>query len=522
MKKLFTLLLALVMVVGCFGGAFAEEPKTLVLDGAPSTQFAYTFNNIGGLANSLLFSGLFKTNTDMNEVYRDLCTDYTVSKDLLTYTFTLREDVKWHDGEAFDAQDVKFNLELIPKLAVINSIYANAVKAIEGYDAYVAGEAEGLSGVTFEGNVVTVKLSRVYGAFLNVIAQWMMLPEHLLKDADPLTAHNAEFWQNPVGTGAFKVSEVEWGNYAILEQNADYYGEKPIIERIKLASAADYVVACQAGEVDYFSTNSPDVLAEIEKIEGYEIYPVDTYFMRYFILNIDSPEGVNPRTSDVRIREALMYAIDRAAIVEAMFPNGDLTDTFVPAGYGDYWAEATKYEYNPEKAKQLLAEAGWDPNQELKIRYYYSDQLTLDMMDLIVYYLGEVGVKANHAFLNGDATSLIYETRDHDIVYKGLSAFGYEEAYGEMTSDGNIMTYLVNDDVFDALYAELCATTDAAARTEIIKKLQQLDQEYLYRLPLFSLQNCIVVNTNKVKTAGIYGNEWWNYDRNFAAWDIVE
>lgn len=524
MKKLLAIALTICLLFSFAGFVQADESadaNTLVLSGAPSTQFTYTFNNIGDLTGALLFNALFKSNTDMDDVIPDLCTEYTVSDDMLTYTFTLRDDVKWHDGEPFTAEDVKFNLELIPKLAVINSIYVNAVKAIEGYDALAAGETDELSGVTIDGNTVTVKLSRVYGAFINVIAQWMILPKHLLEGKDPLTLHTDEFWQNPIGTGMFKVSSVEWGNYAVLEAYEGYHAAQPKITRVKLVNAADTVVACQAGEIDYFNTNSPEIIAEIEKLEDYTVYPVNTYFMRYFIFNINSPDGVNEATNNVLIRKALAYAIDRAGIVESLFPNGELTNTFVPAGYADYWAEAENYEYNPEKAKELLAEAGWDPNTELRIRYYYNDQLTIDMMDLIVYYLEQVGIKANHAYLNGDSTSLIYETRDHDLVYKGLSAFGYEEAYGEMTSDGNIMTYLVGDDVYDELYTELCAAVDPADRSAIVTELQKLDQEYLYRLPLFSLQNCIVVHTSKIKTADIFGNEWWNYDRGFESWEII-
>ena len=521
MKKVLALMMSIVLMLGCIPALMETTDATLVLQEAPSTQFSYTFNNIGGLSNTLLFNALFKTNIEMDEVLPDLCTQYTVSEDMLTFTFTLRNNVKWHDGEPFTAEDVKFNLELIPKLAVINSIYVNAVKAIEGADAFIAGEAKEISGVTIEGNVVTVKLSRVYGAFLNVIAQWMILPKHLLKDADPLTAHNNTFWQNPIGTGPFKVSEVQWGNFAVLTRNDAYYGERTKIDRVKMITVADPVVACQAGELDYFNTNSPTIIKEIKKLSDYTVYPINTYFMRYFIMNIKTPDGVNEAMNDVRVRKAILHAIDRATIVDSLFSNGEITDTFVPKGYEDYWTEAENYEYNPEKAKALLADAGWDPNYELKIRYYYKDQLTLDLMDLLVYYLGEVGIKANHAFLDGDATSLIYQTRDHDIVYKGLSAFGYEEAYGEMTSSGNIMTYLVGDNAFDALYDQLTKTIDPAERKEVVKQLQQLDQELLYRLPFFSLQNCVIVKTSKIKTAGLHGNEWWNYDRQFAAWEII-
>lgn len=523
MKKRLTLVLAVLLMVSSITSfVFAQDKNTLVIPGAPTNQFEYTMNNIGGFYGTNVFSALFKSTPDLQGIIPDLATDYTVSDDQLTFTFTIRDGVYWHDGEPFTPEDVKFNIETALKCGVINGIYVSAFKCIEGADAYIKGEAEEVSGITINGNVVTIKMARPYGAFLNVLAQWMMLPKHLLADDDPVTLHTSDFWQWPIGTGPYKVAEVKWGNYAVLERNPNYYGKLPKIERIKMVTANDLIVAAQAGQVDYFNTNNVDILNEVAKLKNYEIYPVDTYFMRYFIMNLDSPEGKNPVLSDVRVRKAILHAIDREAIVEAMFPNGDITDTFVPAGYPDYWKGAEHYEYNPELAKKLLKEAGFDHNYVLKLRYYYNDQATIDLMDLIVHYLSEVGIKAEHAFLEGDATALIYQTRDHDIVYKGLSAFGYEEAYGEMISDGNIMTYLVNDDVFDDLVAQLNSTVDPEERSSIIQKLQMLDQEYLYRLPLFSLQNCIVVNTSRVKTAGIYGNEWWNYDRNIAEWEIID
>lgn len=523
MKRSLGLLLVFVLMFSvAVSPVFAQDKNTLVIGEAPATQFAYTTNNMGGLYGSAVFSALFKSTLDLQNVIPDLASGYTVSEDRLTFSFELRDDVYWHDGEKFSAEDVDFNIRLALKAGVINSIYVSAFSSIEGAEEFVSGASDTISGITIDGNTITIRMAKPYGSFLNVLANWMMLPKHLLENADPLTVHTAEFWQWPIGTGPFKVSEVEWGNYAILERNDAYYGKAPKIDAIKMITVNDPIVATQAGEIDYFNTNNADHIREISKLDDYAVFPVDTFFMRYFIMNIDTPEGKNEAMYDVKVRRALLHAIDRASIIEALIPNGDLTDTFVPAGYPDYLEDAFHYEYNPELARRLLEEAGFDFNHTLKIRYYYNDQTTIDVMDLIVHYLSEIGVKAEHAYIQGDATSFIYETRDHDIVYKGLSAFGYEEAYGEMLSGGNIMRYLVNDNVFDELVAELNATVDAEARTEIIKELQKLDQEYLYRLPFFSLQNCVIVNTSRLKTAGQYGNEWWNYDRQIEEWEIID
>lgn len=522
MKKLLSFLLVLALAVTAMGGmALAtEDANTLLLGGAPESIFDHFWNNCGDLWKINTFGALFKSTPDLADVVPDLATGYTVTDDNLEFVFTLRDDVKWHDGEPFGPEDVKFSIETALRAAIVNGIYVTAFKSIEGAEAYIDGTADSVSGITLGDNAVTIKLAKPYGAFINVLAQFMLYPEHLMRDVDPLTIHTSEFWEHPIGTGPFKLAEVVWGNYAIFERNDDYYGAPAKIDRIKLQTQSDTIVACKAGQLDYFNSNNIDVLREVEKIDGYVVYPVDTYFMRYFILNLESPDGVNERLSDVRVRQALLYAIDRETIVEELFPNGDMTDTFVPAGYADYWAEAEHYAYDPEKAMALLAEAGYDASTPLKLRYYYTDQASIDLMDLIAFYWEAVGVPTEPQLFQGDATTEIYEVRNHDIVYKGLSAFGYEEAYGEMVSSGNIMKYLVNDDIYDGLLEELNATLDQEGRSEIIEAMQKLDQETLYRLPFFSLQNCIIVNTNRLKTADILGNEWWNYERGFEQWEL--
>ena len=527
MRKLLALLLTVALVLSLSGAAMAESTgstpaNTLYISGAPETLFDAMWENFGGLYKNNVFRALFLSNADFTDVEPDLAESVTVSDDNLQFDITLRTDAVWHDGEPFTADDVVFSLKTALRAGIINTIFTSAFRNIEGAVAYAEGETEELTGVTVNDNVVTIKLSAPYGAFLNVLAQFAIYPEHLLAGADPLTIHNNEFWENPVGIGPYKIAEVQWDDYALLQRNEDFYGEMPQIEYIRMGNVSDTIVACMAGELDYFNTDSADILTQVAEIDGYEIYPVDIFYMRYFIFNIEGPDGTVHPMNDVRVRQALMYALDREAIVSALFPTATITDTFVPSGMADYLTEAEHYTYDPEKATALLQEAGFDFNQTIKLRYYYSDQATIDFMDVIASYWNAIGLNVDVSAFSGDATTQIYDVRDWDIVYKGLSAFGYEEAYGELLSSGNIMKNLVQSDVYDELVTQLGQALDPAERSEIVKELQKLDQKYMFRLPLYSLPNCVVVNTNRVNTAESFGNEWYNYDRGFETWTIVE
>lgn len=524
MKKFLSLLLVIVMLLG-MTSAFAESNKTntLYIGEAPETLFGAMWENFGGLYKNNVFRSLLMSNPAFDDVIPDLAEKVDVSEDNLTITLTLREGVTWHDGQPFGAADVVFSLKTALRAGIINTIFTNAFKSIEGAAAYAAGEADDVTGIKAEGNTVTITLEKPYGAFLNVLAQFAIYPEHLLKDADPLTIHNNEFWEMPIGTGPYKVADVAWDDYALLERYDGFYGTQPKIEYIKMSNVSDTVVACMAGEIDYLSTNNADTIAQIEKIDGYKVYPVDIFYMRYFIFNIESPDGTKNAMADARVRKALMYALDRESIVSSLFPTGTITSTFVPANMSAHWDGCENYEYNPEKAKALLQEAGFDFNQTIKLRYYYGDQASIDFMDVISYYWGEVGIKVDTQAFTGDATTQIYDVRDWDVTYKGLSAFGYEEAYGELVSSGNIMKYLVQSDAYDELVNKLNTTLDAEARKDILEELQKLDQEYMFRLPLYSLPNCVIVNTNHLDVGDAqFGNEWYNYDRSFEDWTIVQ
>lgn len=549
MKKGLCLFLASVMLAGCGRSEKSNETaggdaqavsqsgnETTPVEGDNDTfylalvaekkdKFDHLWNRRGDLEKVVTFRSLFLADATLDKVKPDLAESYTISDDGLVYTIDMKEGLKWSDGEGLTADDVKFSLETVLKASQVNGIYTTAFSKINGAKEWKEGDASELSGVKVDGNTITITLDEAYGSFDAVLAQFAIYPKHRLEHADPLEIHNNEFWENPVTSGMYHVTEFNSGNYYVLEPNPNYEGTAPKIPKIQLNFVADYITTAQAGQIDYYSTNATDQLNEISKLTSYTQYPVDMMFYRYFVCNIKDQNGnVNPVIGDKKVREALLYAIDRKTLGESLFPGlAELNNTGVPINWPDYDTRSNSYDYNPEKAKELLKEANFDFNKTLRIRYYYSDQTTIDFLEAVSYYLSEVGIKTDVQKFQADATTELYKTKEYEIAYKGLSAFNISEWYSEYAStNANFVNVLGGDKVFDDLNKQFLAETDASERSKLLKQLQVIEQENLFKLPLYTIKNIIFVNTDRVKLPDSveFTNPWYMYDLDFANWEL--
>lgn len=479
----------------------------------------------GYLYQQLTFRGLFLADSTLENVQPDLAADYQVSDDGLVYTITMKDNLKWSDGEPLTAEDVRFSIKTLLHAALSNAIYTTAFNKIVGAEEWVDGTADDLAGLTVDGNTITMTLTEPYNNMIKVLAQFTIYPEHCLADADPAELHNNEFWEHPVGSGMYYLSEFNPGNYFVLEPNPYYEGEPAKIKRIQINFVSDNVTEAQANRVDYYDTNSPSDISEFNKLSAYTGNIVDILFFRYFICNLDDGQGnVNELIADPRVREAFMYAIDKNTLIESLFPDlATATNTGLPSYDPNYDSSLNQYPYDPEKAKQLLEEANFDFSKTLKIRYYYNDQPTIDFMQAIAYYLGEVGVQCDVQAFTESGTSGMFVTRDYDICYKGLAAFDISEWYGEYSSsNANFSKILGGDTSFDELYNELLTVSSEEEKATVLKKLQALEQEKLFKLPLATFNNYIYINTDRVWVPeGVtFGNPRYRYDMDFENWKM--
>ena len=244
------------------------------------------------IPNKFLFDRLIIADKDLNPKKGQLASEYTNSEDGKTIAFVLRKGVTWHDGEPFTAEDVKFTVEYLSKIPSLSAVPGQTFSSLKGYDDYINGNSDGISGIVIDGNKVTFKFTKVAPNVLLTFSQWAPLPRHLLKESNPLKPQQDPYWQAPVGTGPFKIDEVKMNNYATFTRYEGYWDKTGTgnIEKIQLYpcgsdSDPSIVVNAEAGKLDYGFSKSVEDEKAIEKMENMKITPVNIFYTRMFFVN---------------------------------------------------------------------------------------------------------------------------------------------------------------------------------------------------------------------------------------------
>lgn len=295
----------------------------------------------GSYADPLFQSKLMKVFNSTLE--NDLATEYKVSEDGLTWTFKIRDDVKFHDGEKLTAKDVAFTFNKAKELA-------------SSVDLTKMDKA-----VAVDDTTVEFKMTEPYSAFLYTTASLGIVPEHAYVDS-------ATYHKNPIGSGPMKFVQYDEGQQLIMERNDDYYGKKANFKKVVvvLMNPDSAYAAAQAGNVDIAMSNQALIAKDVT---GFGKKVIDTYDYRVISLPVNKPGGKteqgdpigNEVTSDPVIRKALSIGISRDKIVNNVLAGyGEATfDLFAkfPWGLGED-AKSLK-DGDVEAAKKMLDEAGW-------------------------------------------------------------------------------------------------------------------------------------------------------------------
>lgn len=473
--------------------------------------------------NSCIYDPLIVLSTTWNEVEPALAESFDVSEDGLTYTFHLRQGVTWHDGEAFTADDVLFTYHTILRQS-IGSYMATTLFVVEGAEAYFNGEAETISGIAaVDDQTVTFTLTAPSAPFtFSTLTQHAIIPEHVWSTvADEELVKPGTWDSGHIGTGPFKFVQYQPDQFIELARYDEAWRGAPLLERILFVHVGTtpeaMAAALENGDIDYAGVPA----AEYDRMSGNEsltmhIKPV--YNIRMLSMNVSKPY-----LADVRVRKAIAHAIDRAGIVEGIISYGGVyTDNLTPS---ETWAnpDVPKYEFDPEKAKALLAEAEWDPSQELVVSLYYQDQAHADSIATVQQMLIEAGINATVRQLDSSAIQDYYYTNgEFDIMLGGFGVSpDFDEYSGIFMSDAlwpagqNAMRY--SNPRVDELFIEGRATTDVEARKAAYNEVQVILADELPWLPFYNL-NVVAGMNSRVVNGDAIVNVWnrpynWNIEK---------
>ena len=502
--------------------------RTIFSKQGDGTNFDTPWWNRGDLYKVITFRSLFKANNTLTEFNPDLVKEYKPSEDGLTYEFTLKDNLKWSDGKPLTGEDVKFSIEGALKGAKVNGIYTATFSKIEGGKELREKKADSLSGITVDGQKVTIKLAEPVGNLVPILSQFAILPKHGFEGVDMLDYNTAPFWKSPITNGMYKVEEIVTDSYITLVPNENYEGTAPKIAKVvvNIVPSEGILTAVADGQSDFFNSKVPAEIQKLSENSAWQKTAVDTLFYYYLVFNLkgNDTRPANKALQDPKVREAIYYAIDRETLAKNLYGEiGEVAALGVPArdtvNYND---KINSFKYDPEKAKALLKEAGYDENQTLEFRYYMADQTSVDLYNAIAADLAKVGIKVNVQKFAGDATGELFDIRNYDIALKGLSAFGYDEWYGEYAAThANFPKIIGHNEAYDKPYTALLQATTPEKKAEALKQLQTIEETDLTKMPIFVLKNMIFVNGEKVDTKGAnFGNPWFAYDLGFENWEL--
>ncbi|MBI5101238.1 MAG: peptide-binding protein [Nitrospirae bacterium] len=312
------------------------EPSILI----PMLASDTASHNVSGM----IFNGLVKYDTDLS-VIGDLAQSWDISKDGLTITFHLRKDVKWADGVEFTADDVMFGYKTI-----IDEKTPTAYKE----DYLQVKKAEVLDKYTFR-----VTYDKPFAPALTTWGSLVVLPKHLLEGKD---ITKTEFARNPVGLGPYKLHKWVPDQELALESYKDYFEGRPYIDRYiykRIPDPATMFLMLRTGEIDTMSLTPLQYTKQTDNEyfrKNFNKYRYPAFQYTHLAFNLK-----HPYFKDKLVRQAIAYAIDKNELVDVvLFGLGSpATGPYVPNTW-PYNPDVKKYDYNPEKARQLLKEAGWE------------------------------------------------------------------------------------------------------------------------------------------------------------------
>jgi peptide/nickel transport system substrate-binding protein len=478
--------------------AFGTSADPVVLDGA------LVSDGESLRAIDQMFEGLVTLEPGGTEVVPGLATDWEISEDGMSYTFNLQEGVTFHDGEEFNAEAVCFNFD---RWYNFKGSLQNPAASYY-WQTVFGGFSDGKTDSLFESCeaeeelVVTLNLTKPSSSILAALALTNFTfasPAALEEfeadkgrvDAEGIFSPAGTYaTEHPTGTGPFQFESWQRGDRLVMTRYEDYWGDAPgnVRELIfqPIADPAARLQALQSGEIQGFDLVDPQDYPTIEDDDQLQLLNRPAFNVGYVGMN----QAVEP-LDDIAVRQAIAHAIDRQEVVDGFYAGqGEVATQFMPPELFGYSEEVTTYEYDPDEARRLLEEAGYDLPVQIDFAY---------PTDVERPYMPDP--QANFEAMVADLEECCFEIQQKSATWSpdyldnvdngryGLYLLGWTGDFGD--PDNFVGTFFQtpqpawgfeNQEIFDALDAAE-TETDEEARTQLYVEANNLIMDFLPGLP---------------------------------------
>lgn len=483
------------------GDGGGEKVIIVGLEAEPTSMDAHQLSDYNTSRTAMeLYDQLVRFKDGSTELEPGLAEKWDVSEDGLEYTFNLRDDVTFHDGTPFNAEAVKFSID-----RQIDESHPFHDTGQYPYADFTFGMVDSVEVV--DEYEVKINLVEPFAPFLSNMAM------HAASIVSPTAVEEfgADFSSNAVGTGPYKLAKWDPGVEVILEKNEDYYKGAPSIDKIifkPITEPETRLVELEAGNLDLIVNVSPDDLNRLRDDENVQVIEEPSMHVWWTAFNTQQEPF-----DDVRVRQAFNYAINKESIIDNILQGtGELANSPLPPNVWGHNASLENYPYDPEKAKELLAEAGYADG--LSVTYSIPESgsgmqqpqamataIQADLANVGVdlkietvewgTYIDQVFVPEEESTMEMHQMSWIGDNGDPDnFLYILLSGDQWPTA-------GFNDSYYQNDEV-DELLAKARVTKDKGERTEMYERVQEIVMEEAPWIVL-DHEKQTIVTSNKLK-----------------------
>lgn len=394
------------------------------------------------------------------EIVPRLAKEWDISENGMEITFKLRDDVKFHNGRQMTAKDVEFSFNRLKDAESPKARDYENITKIEVVDEYT---------IKFSTEKLDVDLLKGFAYPWTAV-----VPE---ESADNLKT-------NPVGTGAFTLKEWIPQQHIVLQRNDNYYNDKAKLETIKLVlipDATSMLASFQVGDLDIIPLTG-DQVTMVENNADYQVISEPMNAVQIMSINTD-----NEILSNDKVRQAMAMAINKQEVIDAsMFGYGDKIGSHLPPTSPDYFDTNDVIEYNPDKAKELLKEAGYENGFDMKMSLPKNYQLHVDAGQVIADQLSKIGINVDIELIEwGTWLSDVYGAKKFETTVVGhtgrLDSFAFLSRYYSDSEDYISLKTGEIDELLDKAQQEL----DGDKRKEIYQEIQTI---LANKLPAIYLQ----------------------------------